>query len=324
MTDQTAAASEEAVTVADAYHDANGQPIMAESIVIYIDALATKAFWEEESDATKLEFVRDWVRQFNEFRGDLDLYRGLIGGPETPQPPMAVTFTDNVAVAIPLPPKHIETLAALAEHRLPAGAGAAEQAHEALDWLMDMVFSLQIHLLRLVHGHGRLFRGAVRVGPVYADAWTIIGDGLIDAVMGEEKGTVVPAIQLPEWMVQAYELDAPYYQDPKMSSLYQTLGHTTFTAGYDTYSFVFLNYLTCPDEAEYVMWRDEVIPAHKAMVTKGLDTPTNSHVRFKFLWTAVYHNWVVADNGLDESLRIDLEDELAARSIIVQSLDKAT
>ncbi|WP_075835583.1 MULTISPECIES: hypothetical protein [unclassified Rhodococcus (in: high G+C Gram-positive bacteria)] len=324
MTDQTAAASEEAVPVADAYHDAQGQPIMAESIVIYIDALATKTFWKEESDSTKLEFVRDWVRQFNEFRGDLDLYRGLVGGPETPQPPMAVTFTDNVAVAIPLPPKHIETLAALAEHRLPAGAEAAEQAHEALDWLMDMVFSLQIHILRLVWGHSRLFRGAVRVGPVYADDWTIIGDGLIDAVMGEEKGTVVPAIQLPEWMVQAYELDASFYKNHKDSSLYQTLGHTQFTAGYDTYSFVFLNYLTCPDGAEYAMWRDEVIPAHKAMVTKGLETNANSHVRFKFLWTAVYHNWVVADNGLDESLRIDLEDELAARSIIVQSLDKAT
>ncbi|WP_164490646.1 hypothetical protein [Rhodococcus sp. NJ-530] len=47
-------------------------------------------------------------------------------------------------------------------------------------------------------------------------------------------------------------------------------------------------------------------------------------MRFKFLWTAVYHNWVVADNGLEESLQIDLEDELAARSIVVQSLDKAT
>lgn len=324
MTDQPAAVSEESAKVADAYHDANGQPIMAESIVIYIDALATKVYWEQESDPTKLEFVRDWVRQFNEFRENLALYRGLNGGVATPQSPMAVTFTDNVAVTIPLPPEHIAILTALAEHKLPAGLEAANQAHEALNWLMDMVFTLQIHILRLVWGHSRLFRGAVRVGPVYADDWTIIGDGLIDAVMGEEKGTVVPAIQLPEWMVQAYELDASFYKDHTDSSLYQTLGHTKFTAGEVDYSFVFLNYLTCPDHAEYALWRDEVIPAHKDMVTKGLDTTNNSHVRFKFLWTAVYHNWVVADNGLEESLQIDLDDELAARSIVVQSLDKAT
>ncbi|GAA3145185.1 hypothetical protein GCM10020255_022940 [Rhodococcus baikonurensis] len=79
MTDQPTAVSEEPMTVADAYHDANGQPIMAESIVIYIDALATKVYWEQESDPTKLEFVRDWVRQFNEFRENLALYRGLNG-----------------------------------------------------------------------------------------------------------------------------------------------------------------------------------------------------------------------------------------------------
>lgn len=321
MTDQPAAVSAEAVKVADAYHDANGEPIMAESIVIYIDALATKVYWEQESDATKLEFVRDWVRQFDEFREGLDLYRDAFEGLQTPPTPMAVTFTDNVAVAIPLPPEHLEIVAALAAHELPADA--AERADQALNWLMGMVFSLQIHLLRLVYSHGRLFRGAVRVGPVYADNWTIIGDGLIDAVVGEEKETVVPAIQLPEWMVQAYKLDAHYYANPTNSALYQSLAHTTFTAGYEDYSFVFLNYLSCPDDAEYHWWRDEVIPAHLNMVTKGLGAK-DARVRFKFLWTAVYHNWVVAENGLEESLRIDLNNELAARSIIVQSLDKAT
>ncbi|NMM91070.1 hypothetical protein B2J88_43325 [Rhodococcus sp. SRB_17] len=320
MTDQPAGVNEETIGITDAYHDENGDPIMAESVVIYIDALATKVYWEQESDVTKLTFVRDWVRQFDEFREELEQYRSAGS-------PIAVTFTDNVAVAIPLESHQVEMIGLLAEGGIKPGLDAAHLAHDSLDQLMSMLFSLQIHVLRLVTNHGRLFRGAVRVGPAFADKWTIIGDGLIDAVVGEEHQTIVPAIQLPEWMVQAYELDALFYNDRKLSTFHQMLAHTTFTWQKDSnsekesYSFVFLNYLACPDAADFDLWRDEAIPAHAALVTEGLRTNTNGGVLFKFQWAASYHNWVVTENGLDASLFVTQEAP-ATHDIVVQSLDK--
>lgn len=308
----------------DAYHDSDGKPIMAKSIVVYIDALATKTFWKSEPDRTKLEFVRDWVREFDEFRVGLDPYADDAETALSSESPRVVTFTDNVAVAIPLSPERAAVLSALAEGDLELGFEAANETHEALYWLMSVLFSLQIHVLILVHGHGRFFRGAVRVGAVYADRWTIIGDGLIDAVMGEEKQTVVPAIQLPDWMVYAYQLDSVFYSKSRDSTLYQTLARTEFIFDGEDYSFVFLNYLACPDAGEFELWRDEVMPAHAALISEALDSNLGKDVQFKYLWLAAYHNWVVVENGLNESSLVVLEGKLSAPDIVIDSLEGAT
>lgn len=294
---------------------------MAESIVIYIDALATKTYWQKTSDSTKLKFVRDWVRQFDEFRVGFGPYADGLEGSHLGAPTV-VTFTDNVAVAIPLSPKSASVLSALSEGKLGLELGAANEAHETLYWLMSVLFSLQIHLLTLVHDHGRLFRGAVRVGPVYADRWTIIGDGLIDAVMGEEKQTIVPAIQLPDWILHAYRLDALFYSDRRNSSFYQTLARTKFVLDDENYSFVFLNYLACPDSSDIEMWRDEVIPAHATLISEALHADLGESVHFKYLWLAIYHNWVVCENGLPSTSLVILDGKFSAPDIIIQSLDE--
>lgn len=293
---------------------------MAESIVIYIDALAAKAYWEKKSDSTKLKFVRDWVREFAQFRVGFSPYADGLAGSHLGVPTV-VTFTDNVAVAIPLAPESSSVLSALSEGRLALELGAANEAHETLYWLMSVLFSLQLHILTLVHDHGRLFRGAVRLGPVYADRWTIIGDGLIDSVVGEEKQTIIPAIQLPDWMLHAYRLDAVFYSDRRNSSFYQTLARTRFVLDGKIYSFIFLNYLACPDSSDIKMWRDEVIPAHATLISEALNEDLGKSVHFKYLWLAMYHNWVVRENELPSTSLVILDGKFSTPDIVIQSLD---
>lgn len=154
-------------------------PALVSCVVGYVDALGTKQALKDLDDE-ELRRQRDLVAAARSWFDDRFQCEAML------------TFSDNTVVAAPLHPVSFPTDPSSSVGQMVVGLGGMQ-------------------LEQILLG-GRLSRGGVAVGPVFAEANYITGLGLADAVLLEEEVADVPRIVLSDrcrdLLLATYVLDA--------------------------------------------------------------------------------------------------------------------
>lgn len=150
---------------------------------------------------------------------------------------------------------------------------------------------------------GFFLRGAISIGELYLDDDIIFGNGLLEALKGEQEQARDPRIILTGSALKHVDEHLTYYATLEDSPQYRELYR-------DADKQIFLNYLECILIAE-----DEIGPSfeelrrHKTVIEEKLreyvDRPP---IWSKYLWVANYHNFFCEQypHHFDDSFKIDL------------------
>lgn len=162
------------------YVDACGQPVLRESIVLYVDELGTAASLAKMTDADLSSVLQDhsdvgWFLHST----DMDEFQ------------RSAPFSDNTVVGAPL---------------TDADDGGA----------FPQVFSAATYQLNLAV-RGRFLRGALATGPLYIADGFVTGQGLVDAVKLEENEAVFPRVIIQRKLWYGFIRESLPYADPYTS-----------------------------------------------------------------------------------------------------------
>lgn len=240
------------------YSDADGQPTLKPSFVVYLDELGTSARLTGMSD----DDLRADLRAYDDLRWFLhDDANGWDADTQR-----ALYFSDNLVLVSPVTTETANRDLGLFFH---IWAAAAYQVNMAI--------------------RGRLLRGGITVGDAYADNTFVTGPAHLNAVLIEEKVATNPRIVLDEICVELAreEFNHGGYAD-KLDSPYGTFLLR------DADGRTFVNYLVAVSEDEG--WDTDVttvgLTKHKQQVEQALASGPVERVVAKLHWVAAYHNYV--------------------------------
>lgn len=256
------------MTVANAqYQDGSGEPILRNSIAAFIDELGFSDR-VKTLDTTELRFD---VERYRTVRG-----RNLSAASGFHQNLMALYFSDNVGLALPIDP---------------GGTGGE---------LLSVIRAAGSYQRELTVG-GRFVRGGITRGDIYADDDFITGRALIDAVKLEEKVAVVPRILLDEACIALASAESTASASVKSSSGVSTSRSYQFLLLRDG-EHVFCNYLaTIFSEECLELQKQIVLENHRDFIVQRLAAyQNNAGILAKYQWAARYHNYFVAQNNLNQ------------------------
>lgn len=260
------------------YVDANGRPILRNSIAGFIDVLGFSQISSsvqslEESQkildriAKAISCSRAYVREL--FRESPIADRWALR-----------FFSDNLAFGIPVDSDDV------ASHEAAVLAIRCSQHYQ-----LSMALS------------GLFVRGALTVGTICLTDEIIFGAALIESYRLESKAAIVPRIILTDSLREMISCEnAPAVSKPMDAA-------NDICRDIDGRWFV--NYLQAAVGAQGVDWAR--VAQHKASVLNSLSSTTAHDVLPKYGWSCRYHNvfchWYRHDPGYSERYRIDRIDE---------------
>lgn len=245
------------------YSDDQGEPVLRDSFVAYIDDLGTKARVASLTDAT----LREGIAHLEQLREFLDHSWGA--SPSTYR--RFLSFSDNVVVGTPV------------DFSIDDGG------------IVDLLSSVLAYQLNMAAGRGRFLRGGIARGPLYIDDRLVIGQGLVDAVLIEKREAIFPRIVVaPDAVQLRLDADKRWRRGKFSSSVYNDLL-------IDQDERYFLDYLRGGEADEIPGDAERAMTEHRARVLANLYAfPTPGRVRDKYVWVAHYHNYVAAQRFQSE------------------------
>jgi hypothetical protein len=251
-----AADDERAAEARKLYSDVDGEPILRDSFVVFIDDLGTRARLATLTD----DELRADIAAMDRLRYFLDDSRK---GSNNYSRFMA--FSDNVSVGAPL-----------------------DYSLDDFGFLF-LAGSVAAYQLNMTAGFGRFLRGAMTVGPLYMDDRFITGNGIVEAAGLEHAVAVHPRIIVPLEVLQL-GLDADNgFSRRSRNSAYQS----TFLIDEDDLAFI--DYLQAGDADGIPGDAERAMVEHRAQIVKNLAIhAAPSTVREKYVWVADYHNYVAS------------------------------
>lgn len=200
-------------------------------------------------------------------RANVDLFDQF---PAYEGPARVVTFSDNVAAALPLD---------------------SRESDGGLGWQVLAAGSFQLNLAF----NGFLARGGITIGPVYADDNTVLGQALVRAYELESKVAQFPRVVLDPQCLALFARGALDYRDPR-TSLQNQIALVDPIDG-----LVFVHFLEFVWEADNEGEALECLQRHRDLLTAGLEQHTgNTAVLPKYQWAADYHDWSCKSFGRDK------------------------
>lgn len=236
----------------DLFVDNQGAPILRECAVAYLDVLGIGA---HSTAPDRLQTLRRLIAALDRARDE-----AMLEGQESWQ--ALSWFTDNVVVAFPILPGHIDEEPAL---------GSALRAATYMQLRMAV--------------EGFPIRGGIAFGEIHMAPTFAFGPGLIEAVELEMQA-VNPRVLLSD---QAVSL-----QRKVMRGYAEGAAPQTYEMAVDVDDRVFVDYLHfwAQEEDNEKVFRHG-FKAHRDRAKQGLEHP-NPSVRDKYVWLASYHNWAAA------------------------------
>lgn len=159
--------------------------IPSNHIIAYIDILGTKQTIKNKESTKKLiEAYNDVLGNNDAFLKNLQLYEEKNKNHFTPENVNLKIFTDNILLYIPY-------------------------SQDNFFWALVKIiyYLIRIHLTLLLN-HNLLIRGGVSLGSLYADDKFVIGDGIEQAYIIEEKRAKYPRIILDKFIIKKIKEDA--------------------------------------------------------------------------------------------------------------------
>lgn len=260
------------------YSDHQGEPVLRDSFVAYLDDLGTKARVASLTDGT----LREGIAHLEQLREFLDHSWGT--SPSSYR--RCLSFSDNVIVGTPV------------DLSIEDGG------------IVHLISSVLAYQLNMTAGRGRFLRGGIARGPLYIDDRLVIGQGLVDAVFMEESEAVFPRILVaPDCVQLALDADKRWRRENFSSAILNDL----LIDEDDQY---FLDYLRGGEADEVPGDAERAMTEHRGRVVANLNAyPSPGGIRDKYVWTAHYHNYVAAQRfQLEPSFRITTELTQAERS----------
>lgn len=226
-----------------------GKPILRECAVAFLDVLGMRAL---STAPERLETLRRLISSLSLAREEAML--------ENQESWQALSwFTDNVVVAFPILPGHIDEEPAL---------GSALRAATYIQ-------------LRMATS-GFLVRGGITFGEIHMAPNVAFGPALIEAVELEAQANS-PRVLLSDKSVSL--------QRKVMTSYAQGAAPQTFEMAIDSDDAVFVDYLHfwAQEEDDDSVFRAG-FKAHRDQASRGLKD-SRDDVKSKYEWLAGYHNW---------------------------------
>jgi hypothetical protein len=257
------------------YSDAEGQPILRTSNVLYLDELGTSAPMRDLTAAGLRAVISDY-----------DALAGFVNAEDddvVDANERYLSFSDNLVVGSPI------------DAVLPYGG------------LFFSMWSAAAYQLNLAL-RGRFLRGGITQGPLYMDHRIALGAGLLEAIRLEEQVATYPRIVVIDRAINGILKETRYESDPTRSVENNMLL-------IDADGRMFLNYLMLLTEDGATSDISGALRRHAEVVTGRLaEFRDNPRVREKYVWVADYHDYVCAsimdmpDLALDDgSGRTDYE-----------------
>lgn len=236
---------------AAAAYSENGRPRLRDSSVVFMDLLGASELLRTLTDEQLGHLL-------GSIRANVDLFDQF---PAYEGPARVVTFSDNVAAALPLDTR---------------------ESDGGLGWQVLAAGSFQLNLAF----NGFLARGGITIGPVYADDNAVLGAALVRAYELESKVARYPRVVLDPEYVALFVRGSLDYRDPH-ASVQNQVALVDPTDG-----LVFVHFLEfaweADDEAEAV----ECLQRHRDVLATGLEEhASNDAVLAKYQWAADYHDW---------------------------------
>jgi len=269
----------------DTYLDAEGKPLLRESVVAFVDVLGFSQMTVANPTLVDAQQILNKIAAAIE---DSRLFARQVAseqGHESSGRWATKFFSDNLAFGFPL------------------GEDAAQQAAGA--WLI--VRAAQRYQLRMTL-NGYFVRGALSKGLVCLTDEIIFGTALIESYQLESKTSIVPRIVLAKTL-----------QDLLLQS-HQTSAATFARAPHalcrDVDGWWFVNYLEAAIESgttgrPTVQWN--LVEQHKASILESLAHTTRHDVLPKYGWACRYHNlfchWHRHDAGYSPDYHVHRSDE---------------
>lgn len=247
---------------AAAAYTVNGRPTLRESTVVFMDLLGATTMLNSLTDG-------QLVHLLGSLRANIDLFDSF---PAYEGPARVVTFSDNIAAALPL--------------------DDAEQ-DGGITWQVLAAGSFQLNLAF----NGLLARGGITVGPAYADDSAILGAALVRAYHLESKVASYPRVVLDPECIELFALGALAESDLHTSVQNQIALVDTLDG------LVFVHYLAFVSEADDEEEATECLRRHESLLQSGLrEYADDKHVLPKYVWAADYHDWTCQALGRLEHL----------------------
>jgi len=239
--------------------DRNGNPIMRESFVVFLDVLGFK---DLVLDAESHDEVDGLLKKFYHA---VSKNLSIIKPKEGMDRHKVRTFTDNVLISWPV----------------------REEGEIEYSSLIYSASEFQLKLLL----EGFFVRGGAVKGPIYVDEEFIFGPALIKAYQLESKKAKYPRIVLSEEVLKKVMDYSKHYGDKRKSPF-------NFELLIDKDSEIFINYLElCLTGAllGHTEIQLRILTKHKELIERQLeryryDVP----VLEKYQWLANYHNFVLS------------------------------
>ena len=267
----------EMINYRNPYITETGKPVLMPSVVAFIDILGyqdlVRVAHEKNKSQELLNNLHEVLVEGVKFLGDEGEAKSLF----QPQKDFYKlrTFTDNIVIGYPI-------------------------LDDAEYEFGEIFFKLSLFQTTMVNA-GFFIRGAISIGDLYMDEFTIFGNGLIEAHKGEKEFARDPRIVLTESAQTEVQKHLTRYSEgfaPHLRDLYK-----------DADGQFFLNYLDSILIAE-----DEQGPyfkeleKHKKIVEQKLEEyKSKPTVWAKYSWVANYHNYFCDRYPyFNESHKIDL------------------
>ncbi|BBH17200.1 hypothetical protein Back2_14870 [Nocardioides baekrokdamisoli] len=237
------------------YADADGNPAIQESVLLYLDELGTKARLPTLNDDGLRASLRDYK----------DIDHWFIGDPDLDSVQRSLRFSDNTVVASPVTDSD--------------DGGAFNHVSAAAHYQ----FALALR--------GHFLRGAITRGPVYIASGYVTGQALAEAVLLEETQAIFPRVLLQRSLWHGIIRESQYEAIPSHSPYNQYVLVDSDGELFVNYLGASLEELMPEDP----LHGRGIAARHRDAVAAKLDEHANNeHVRRKYAWTAGYHNWVCA------------------------------
>lgn len=239
------------------FTNADGEPIIRQSIVAYLDELGTS---QRLSRYNNLQ-LREDLELYSQTRSLM--HDDLMFDSEQQR---ALYFSDNIVVVEPIDPKLV-------------GSPHSE--------MFSQLISVAAYQLNLAI-RGRFLRGGIAVGDAYADSTFVTGPAHVQAVQLEETRADNPRVILSESSINIALCgirDLPADESPYGQLL-----------ALDDDGQIFVNYLTMIFEDEMFdggVSAEIGLIRHKSALESKLREFTSGKIFRKYRWSAQYHNHFV-------------------------------
>jgi hypothetical protein len=247
------------------YQDADGGPLLRNSVVAWLDILGFEgSITEARAHGTELQLVETLAHALKRLVAELRPAAAR-AGVEYPPAWVVKGFTDNFVVGFPLRPRAAE-MSTEGEIELGMIVGRIGQ--------FQLAFALE----------GFFLRGGITIGPLYMDENLVYGSALIEAIEAEKRRARDPRVILTESaraVIDETNARWPEELTPDAAFLWQ-----------DSDGEVFVNYLSeiCEFETDMGYPDVDTLCRHGDVVRKKLAAYQQQPWGPKYEWVARYHN----------------------------------